>query len=168
MKVRRPRHRAEIRQPPHIATVQAHGVNIGDDTFLIEAAPDDALAVGREKRTAIVAGREGETALIRAVGIHDVDFAVSRGISCAVGRVAQRTEYDFRSIRRIRAFGVIAEGVGQASQSGTVAPATEDVHLVIIIPRVTAGLAGGAKLQFGLLLCLRFRIEMRGRKEHFV
>ena len=45
-----------------------------------KAPPDDAFAIGGEERPAIVARRVRQPPLIRAVGVHDVDFAEVGGI----------------------------------------------------------------------------------------
>ena len=71
----RPGHRPEIGEPPLIGTVKLHREHVRRVAFLGEPPPENALAVGREKRPAIVAGRVGEPPDLRSVGLHQIDFA---------------------------------------------------------------------------------------------
>ena len=80
MEVRRPRHRAKIGEALYVRAVELHRVNVRVHALLVEAPPEDALAVRREERTAIVAGRAREAARFRAVGVHQINLAEPRGI----------------------------------------------------------------------------------------
>ena len=75
---RRPRNRLEVCHPPHIGAIRLHGIDIG--VHPLETPPDDALTIGRKKGTAIVSGRVGKPTLIRAIGIHEIDFTKVGGI----------------------------------------------------------------------------------------
>ena len=49
------------RDLPLVGAVQVHRPDVGDQALLVESAPDDPLAVGREERSAVVTGDVGQT-----------------------------------------------------------------------------------------------------------
>ena len=114
---------AELRDLPRVGAVEVHRPDVGDEPLLVEAAPDDALAVGREEGPAVVAVDGGEPLLAGAVGVHDVDLAEEARIDLellllrvaerAVVGVAHRRERDPLAVGRIAGLGVVAARVGQ-------------------------------------------------------
>ena len=78
MEVRRPRHATEVGDLPHVGAIELHREDVGEKAVLFEAAPKNALAVGREERPAVIAGRVRQTADVRAVGVHQVQLAKVR------------------------------------------------------------------------------------------
>ena len=176
MKIRRPRHRVEAGDFSHVRAVKFHRVNLRNRAGLVEPAPNNALAVRREKRAAIVAGHPGKSRLLRAVGVHDVNFAKVRQVDLAqfyfllhqVVRVgaARGTEDNFLAVWRVTGLGIVAPRVRELAEVAAVQVRGEDVHCLVVVPRVTALLAGGAEGEFRLLLGLALRVVMRRAKEH--
>ena len=78
-------------------------------------------------------------------------FQFGRGKFVRGIRVAQRAEDDQFSIGRERRLGIVTLTARKLADIRAVAAREEDVHVLIVIPRVTALLAGGAKLEFGFL-----------------
>ena len=122
-----------------------HRVNVRIDAVRVEAAPEDAPAVGREERPPIVAGRERQAFLARSVGVHDVNLAEVGGVVLEtfavfgrkrLGRisVAQRGEDNFLPVGRIRRFSVVAVCAGQAAQPTAVAFGDENVKVFVVVP----------------------------------
>src|SRR6185295_10841515 len=60
MFVRRPAHRSEIGQLSDVRSVQLHGEDVGDQSALVEAPPDDARAIVIEEWPTVVAGNAGQ------------------------------------------------------------------------------------------------------------
>ena len=176
MKVRRPRHRVEAGDLPHVRAVDFHRVNLRHCACLVEPAPDDALAVRREKRAAVVAGRLRQARLAGTVGIHDVNFAEIRQVDLAqffllrsqvfgVG-AAGGTEDNFFAVRRVTGLGVVTPRCRESAEVAAIRVGGEDVHHLVVVPRVTALLAGGAEVEFRLLLGLGLWVVMRRAKQH--
>ena len=179
VEVRCPGHRDEIREAAHVGAIRAHGVDVGVQPFLVEAAPDDSFAVDREERAAVVAGGFGQPRLVAAVGVHDVDLAEVGGIGFqalavflrqALRRVgaAQRCEDDPCAVGGIGSLGVVARCVGQPLETGSVTFGGEHVHVLVVVPVVAALLARSAELALFTLPGLRLGIEMRRREQHAI
>jgi hypothetical protein len=49
MDVGRPAHRLEVGELTIVGAIQVHRVHVGDHPVVVEAPPDDALAVGEKK-----------------------------------------------------------------------------------------------------------------------
>ena len=157
-----------------VGAVRLHRPDVGDEPGLVEAAPDDPLAVVREERPAVVAGHVGQPLLARAVGAHDVDLGeVARvllellllrvGQRAVVG-VAHRREHDPLAVGRVAAFGVVAARGRQPLQRAGLLAVGVDVHLRVVVPRVAALLARGAERELLVLVLLRLRIVVRRRE----
>ena len=179
MKIRCPRHRAEVREPPHVRAVELHRVHVGGVALLAEAPPDDALPVRREERPAVVARCARESAHIRAVGVHQINVAEVGGVHlhalAVLGRefvqrerVAHGAERDEFAVGRIAALGVVAWRVGEPPHVRAIALSDKQLHAIIVIPRVAARLAARAEVEFRLLLRLRLRVHVRAGEEHVV
>src|SRR5439155_20114842 len=74
MIIGRPRTATGIGEAPHIRAVGLQGVDVRVDAVCVEAAPDNAFAVRREKRSAVVARSERQPLLTGAVSLHDVNL----------------------------------------------------------------------------------------------
>ena len=143
--------------------------------LLVEAAPDDLLAVGREERAAVVAGHVGQALLVRAVGAHDVDLGeVARVlVERLLLLVVQRAVVGARASTRRRSTGrrassclrrrSRARSVSRFSAAGLLAVGV-DVHLRVVVPRVAALLARRAERELLVLVLLRLRIGVRRRE----
>src|SRR5207244_3053328 len=84
------------------AAVHVDDVKLQVVLLLAVAAKDNALAVGREERSAVVAaGGARELPHVAAVGVHDVQLEVL--LTRAIG-----AEDDLLAVGRIGAFGVVA------------------------------------------------------------
>ncbi len=173
--VGRPAHRLEVGDLLLVGAVEVHRPDVGDEALLVEAPPQDLLAVGREERAAVVAGRLGQAALAAAIGLHDVDLGEPRrvggelflfgGAQRVIVGGARRAEDDPLAVGRIAAFGVVAAHVRQPLQRLRLLLIRVDLHLRVVVPRVAPFLARGAERDLVVLLLLRGGIVVR-RGEH--
>src|SRR5687767_273795 len=95
---------------------------------------------------------------VRWVGLNSSAIGVGEFIR-RIG-VANRAEDDLLSVGRIRRFGVVPETGRQSPQLGPIAPCRKDLHLFVVIPRITPLLAGGTELQLRFLFRQGLRIVM--------
>ena len=176
--VRRPAHRLEVGDLLGVGAVGVHRPDVGDEPLLVEAAPQDLLAVGGEERAAVVAGGRGEPPLAAAVGLHDVDLGEPAGVGrqlfllglrqrMVIAR-ARRREHDPLPVGRVPGFGVVAAHVGQPGQRLGALGVGVDLHLRVVVPGVAAFLARGAERQLVVLLLLRRRIVVRRGEEDLI
>src|SRR6185295_7437056 len=127
----------------------------------------------------IVTWRTGQPLLVGSIRVHNINLTeVGRigfealpflwGELCRWKSIAQGTEYNFAAVRRIRAFRIVTLAAGEPSNLSPIAFGREDVHVLVIIPRVTLLLSRSAEVQFRFLFSLCFRIEMCGSKEDLI
>ena len=91
--------------------------------------------------------------------------AAVRAESCWSVGVARRTVYGAPSGENAPA---LADAVSDAPFRSINRGERRNVHLLVVIPRVTLLFARGAEIEFGLLLLARVWIEVCGREEHFI
>ena len=143
----------------------------------VEAAPDDAFAVGRKEGAAVVAVDRRQALHAGAVGVgaHDVDVGEEARVGLellalrrrqvVVVRLARGGEGDPLAVGRVAGLGVVAARLRQPLVGAGLRVADVEVHLGVVVPRVAPLLAGGAELQLFVLQLLRARIVMRGGEE---
>ena len=179
MIIRRPGHGLEICQAPHVSAIQIHGVHFGNVTLLRKVSPDDPLAVRREKGATIITGHKGQPLLVGAIGVHDVNLPEIRDIVFQLHLllvreilsfvcIADRAKNNFTTIGRIRALRIVPQRIGETLKLFTPGGRTENIHALIVIPRVTTCLTGSSKVQLGLLFFHGLRIHMSTGKQHLI
>src|SRR5688500_12747510 len=125
MNVGCPAHRGEVGQLLRLRAVEIHRPDVGDETRLVEPAPDDTFSVRGEEWTPVISGNGRESPYARPirVGGHDVNIAeVARvdlellllgGGKLPIVCVARGRERDPLTVGRVAGFSVIASPVGQ-------------------------------------------------------
>src|SRR5262245_27230337 len=82
--------------------------------------------------------------------------------------MAVGSKNDPGAIRRPRAFGIVAGGLGQIFQMSTLTIGLVNIVVLIKVPGISTRLPAGALGQFFLLFGPGLRISMGGREEHLV
>ena len=112
-----------MRELPLLRAVEVHGPDFGRGPVRRKVSPDDLAAIRAEERPPVIAGSLGQTLHLRAIGAHQVNVDEERRIACQDGLVGLRERCgvgmavggkdDPGAIRRPRAFGIVAGGLGQ-------------------------------------------------------